>query len=101
MKYEVSVKRRIYYEGINREDEEKTIVRYYEADSEWKAIDMFKHDMYADAKLYGYELYMNDTLLHDVVFKADVKVLGSSRQWTVYYSFDEFNAEEEEEDEQN
>lgn len=101
MLYKVSVKRRIYYDGISHEEEEKTIVHHYDADSEWKAIDMFKHDIFADAKIRGYELYMNDTLLHEIVFKADIKVYGSIREWTQYYSFDEFKAEKEEEDEQN
>lgn len=102
MKYKVSVKRRIYYEGINREEEEKTIVRHYEASDEWRVIDMFKHDIFADAKIHGYQLYMNDTLLHELVFKADVKALGSyNKQWTVYYAFDEFKAEKEQSDEQN
>lgn len=102
MKYKVSVKRRIYYDGINRKEEEKIIVHHYDASDEWKAIDMFKHDIFADAKLRGYELYMNDTLLHEIVFKAVIKMYyGSNRQWTEYYSFDEFKAETEEENEQN
>lgn len=102
MLYKVSVKRRIYYDGISREEEEKTIVHHYDASDEWKAIDMFKHDIFADAKLRGYELYMNDTLLHEIVFKAVIKMYyGSNRQWTEYYSFDEFKAETEEENEQN
>lgn len=101
MLYKVSVKRRIYYDGISREEEEKTIVHHYDASDEWKAIDMFKHDIFADAKLRGYELYMNDTLLHEIVFKAVIKMYyGSNRQWTQYYSFDEFKAETEEENEQ-
>lgn len=101
MLYKVSVKRRIYYEGITRDEEEKTIVHYYEADNEWKAIDLFKRDMCADAKILGYQLYMNDTLLHELAFKADVKVYGSKKEWTQYYSFNEFKAEEVEENEQN
>ena len=101
MKYKVSVKRRMYYEDIARKDEEKTIVHYYDADDEWKAIDMFKHDIFADAKLRGYELYMNDTLLHEIVFKAVIKMYGSNRQWIQYYSFDKFKAEEAKENEQN
>ena len=99
--YKVSVKRRIYYEGINREEEKKTIVRHYDADDEWKAIDMLKHDIFADAKLRDFELYMNDTLLHEIVFKGVIKVYGSNKQWTQYYSFDEFKAEKEETNEQN
>ena len=100
MLYKVSVKRRIYYDGISREEEEKTVVHHYETSDEWTAIDMFKHDIFADAKLRGYELYMNDTLLHEIVFKAVIKMYGSNRQWTQYYSFDEFKAETEEENEQ-
>lgn len=102
MLYKVSAKRRVYYEGFrNYDEEEKIITRHYEADNEWKAIDMCKHDIFADAKLYGYELYLNDTLLHEIVFRAVIKMYGSDKQWTEYYSFDEFKAEEEEQNEQN
>ena len=99
MEYKVTANRKIVFHGINRKPETKTIVHYYEADCEWKAIDMMKHDLFADAKLYGYQLFLNDPAKNEIGFKGDITVYGIGQQWTQFYLFNNFKAVKENADE--